>query len=155
MADNGYEYAEIDGIRYDIKNGYATVAKFLGNKATANIRSEITISGKSYAVTSIRSDAFKNTRVTSIVLPNSITEIAADTFEGCSSLTSIVIPGSITSISAGTFEDCSALTSVKFEDTTTWYLSSNNQSTEIDVTNESDNARNLAKLYSNYTWIKR
>ena len=53
-----------------------------------------------------------NELLTELVIPNTITEIKAYTFRGCSSLTSIIIPDSVTSIGSSAFEYCSSLTSV-------------------------------------------
>ncbi len=50
--------------------------------------------------------------LTSITIPNSITEIENDAFNGCSGLTTIDIPNSVTTIKSSAFSDCSGLTSV-------------------------------------------
>ncbi len=48
--------------------------------------------------------------VTELVIPNTITEIKAYAFRGCTSLTSIVIPNSVTSIGEWAFYNCTSLT---------------------------------------------
>lgn len=56
----------------------------------------------------------KNTKVTSVVLPDSITEIKGQTFQDCTALTSIVIPDNITTMSSNAiFDGCTSLKSVK------------------------------------------
>ena len=45
-------------------------------------------------------------KVTSIVIPDSVTNIGDGAFEECTGLTSIVIPNSVTSIGDRAFEDC-------------------------------------------------
>ena len=50
--------------------------------------------------------------LTSVTLPNSITNIGSSAFYDCSKLTSITIPDSVTSIGSWAFEGCSGLTSV-------------------------------------------
>ena len=70
---------------------------------------------RTYTVTSIGESAFANcTGLTSIVIPNGITNIGQNAFNG-SGLTSVIIPESVTSLSTGaTFQNCSGLTTVEW-----------------------------------------
>ena len=52
------------------------------------------------------------TSLTSIIIPNSVTEIGKGAFQGCSSLTAITLSNSITSIGFCVFKDCKSLTSI-------------------------------------------
>ena len=62
----------------------------------------------------IRAEVFKDDKeLTSIVVPDGVTEIGERAFSGCSNLTSITIPNSITSIGEYAFYGCSSLKSVK------------------------------------------
>jgi len=56
----------------------------------------------------------KNTKITGIIFPNTLTHIAMAPFEGCTGLTSITIPASLISIEVMAFKDCTNLTSVTF-----------------------------------------
>ena len=58
--------------------------------------------------------------LTSITIPNSVTDIVWGTFYGCSSLTSITIPNSVTSIEYMSFQDCSSLTSITIPNSVTF-----------------------------------
>lgn len=49
-------------------------------------------------------------KITSIKIPNSVTNIGEGAFQYCNSLTSIKIPNSVTSIGEGAFHNCSMLT---------------------------------------------
>jgi hypothetical protein len=50
--------------------------------------------------------------VTSILIPNTVTNIGGSAFEGCSGLTNVIIPTSVTNIGRSAFQGCSGLTSV-------------------------------------------
>ena len=65
------------------------------------------------SVTSISNNAFGFcSSLTSVTIGNSVTSIGNSAFYGCSSLTSIDIPNSVTSIGPSAFYDCSSLSSV-------------------------------------------
>ena len=56
---------------------------------------------------------FENcTSLSSIVIPDSVTNIGSSAFKGCSSLTSITIPEGVTSLEEATFYNCTSLESV-------------------------------------------
>ena len=65
-------------------------------------------------------DLFINgTKLTDLVIPDSVTSIKNYAFYGCRSLKSVNIPGSVTSIGTGTFSSCSALTDIIIPDSIT------------------------------------
>ncbi len=69
------------------------------------------------SVTQICNFAFYNcTSLTSVVIGDSVTSIDEEAFYGCTSLTSVVIPDSVTSIGGSAFSDCVSLKSVVIPD---------------------------------------
>ena len=65
----------------------------------------------------IESNAFeKFTRLTSLTLPDTLTNIYANAFDGCSSLTSLALPA-VTGIRKHAFRSCSGLTSLTLSNT--------------------------------------
>ena len=61
----------------------------------------------------------ENTEITDLVIPNSVTNIGENAFNGCSGLTSVTIPNSVTSIGYQAFKGCSSLTSVEIPNSVT------------------------------------
>ena len=95
-----------------------------------------------------------------VIIPESIVFIRKNAFRYCKSLTNIVIPKSVESIDKDAFNECE-LKSVLFEDTTTWYYTSNYENwinkangTEIDVNNAVANATYFKSTYDYYYWYK-
>ena len=81
--------------------------------------------------------------VTDLVIPNTVTEIKAYAFLGCTSLTSVEIPSSVTTIKSNAFYGCTSLTSVN-------YLGTIEQWCNITFDNDYANPlSNGAKLYLN------
>ena len=68
-------------------------------------------------LTEIAADAFRNcSSLRSITIPSGVKSIGDSAFYGCSSLASVTMSGGVTSIGARAFYDCSALTSVELSD---------------------------------------
>jgi hypothetical protein len=62
---------------------------------------------------------FAGCGLTSIIIPNSVTEIGEMAFYGCVDLLSVEMPNSITTIAESTFENCSSLTSISIPNSVT------------------------------------
>lgn len=76
------------------------------------IPSQVTYNDRTFTVIAIGDQAFKGcSKLTSIEIPNSVTEIGKNAFEDCENLTYIYIPNSVTKIGEPAFQ-CSALTDV-------------------------------------------
>ena len=110
--ENGFSYTFINSIRTAtlVSVNSDTIEK---NGGIVNIPEFINTNGRTYSVTVIGSEAFKNcTSLTSITIPESVTTIKHGAFSGCCGLTSITLPESITTIEFETFSGCSSLTSI-------------------------------------------
>lgn len=98
---------------------YKTVGLSSASVAAANreaisgeviIPSSVEISGNTYNVTEIASNAFSNcNKMTGIDLPGTIKNIEYDSFAGCVGLTGIIIPKSVTYINDWAFYRCENL----------------------------------------------
>jgi len=98
-----------NGINYqvtDATNFYVRVSTNPGFSGVATIPETVNYSSQNYTVKEIGYDAFRNcTGLTSITIPNSITNIEGYAFYNCTGLTSITIPNSITVIGNASFLD--------------------------------------------------
>ena len=71
-------------------------------------------------VTEIGEEAFRGcTGLTSVVIPEGVTKIEYEAFRGCTGLTSVVIPDGVTEIGRAAFRGCTSLTSVVIPDSVT------------------------------------
>jgi hypothetical protein len=96
-------------VNYAVSNNTAYVTR--SPNASGDIVIASTYNG--YPVASIEHDAFSRcTNLTSVTIPNSVTNVGHWVFENCTSLTSVTIPNSVTSIGFSAFIRCTSLTRV-------------------------------------------
>ena len=113
---NGFKFVDFDVLTegyytYKIENGEVTIVG-----CDESISADVTIPDilGGYPVKSIGKYAFQNcTGLTSITIPNCMTDIGYSAFRGCTSLKSVTLPESITYIGNSTFSGCSALESIE------------------------------------------
>ena len=94
-----------------------------------------------------------NELVTKLEIPNTITEIKAYAFRGCSSLTSIEIPDSVTSIGESAFNGCKSLTSIEIPDSVTFIGESAFNGCSSLTYNVKDNLKYLGNEQNPYLYM--
>ena len=99
---------------YEIDDSEVTITGYTG--AGGDVVVPDTIDG--LPVTAI-GDAFCYSGLSSITLPDSVTDIGEWAFEGCRGLTSITLPDSVTTIGYGAFIGCTGLTDITLPNTIT------------------------------------
>lgn len=102
---NGFTWQSDDGVTYSI-TGYTGSA--------TNITIPSSIDG--HSVTSIGLNAFRNTSITSVTIPDTVVSIGGFAFYYCTSLVSVVIPDSVTSIGESAFAYCTSLPNITLPD---------------------------------------
>lgn len=102
------------GTKFASENGEVTITGYTGTLKSLTIPSSI----NGLPVTAVKADAFADSALTKLVLPDSIVTIGENAFKG-SALTTLRIPAGVTEIPAGAFNGCASLTSVTLPDCVT------------------------------------
>lgn len=94
-----------------------TITKYTGEGGDVKIPAEIdgkkvTAIGNTFKETGAFQDC---TTLTSVVIPDGVTEIQDNAFQGCTSLKTVTIPASVTLLRNCAFDNCPNLHSVYFE----------------------------------------
>ncbi|MGD0818411.1 MAG: leucine-rich repeat domain-containing protein, partial [Methanomassiliicoccales archaeon] len=88
----------------------ATITGYTGSGGAITIPSTL---GGAYATAAIGNNAFAYAnKLTSVIIPSSVTTIGTGAFQSCTSLTTITIPNSVVSLGDSAFSNCNKLTSV-------------------------------------------
>ena len=121
---NGNPFSDWEGMLECLSPTFIYVDDVLFNKDKSKIISFRNQKIESYiipnSVTDIGNSAFSFCRsLTNIVIPNSVTDIGNSAFSFCRSLTNIVIPNSVTDIGNSAFSDCSSLSNIVIPDSVT------------------------------------
>lgn len=108
--DETSEIVEIgDFVFFGVSNQYELIA-YKGNETTLELPNNV--NGYGY---SIAGDVFKdNNTLVSIVIPECVSFIAAESFSGCGNLESVVVNGNVTEIINSTYYNCNKLKSVTY-----------------------------------------
>lgn len=99
----------VEEFSYELADGEVTITGYTGISREIVIPTEIA----ERPVTKIRSYAFSGYDMTSIELPNTLTEIGYGAFSGCKCLTEVTVPDNVTIIQGAAFYGCTALVKVK------------------------------------------
>jgi hypothetical protein len=105
----------IDGIYYQLNGSEATVVRDSHDDYSGDvvIPESISYYGKTYKVTSIEKNAFKDCRyLNSVTIGNNVTTVGKGAFTGCYRLNSVILGNSVTDICDALFMNCSSLTSI-------------------------------------------
>ncbi len=102
-------------LTYTPENGGITITKCDAKAETAEIPAEI----DGLPVTKIGSTAFYGCALTSVVIPEGVTEIASGAFWHSKNLAEVSLPSTLTTIESFAFNDCPVLTSISFPESLT------------------------------------
>lgn len=122
-------FFDVDGVRYMLEDDHAVVARQDKElTGTINIPARVTYGGAEFTVTRLMSPddsesggggAFQECGITGITLPEGITDIPNNTFQGCRQLSDVRLQGPVTRIGEYAFESCKTLTTINLPDDVT------------------------------------
>jgi len=116
-ADGNWKYQLFDDGTASIYSGELYKAAYL-NTDTTKLTVPATVDG--HTVVSIGEHAFyKNSKLTEVTVPGSITLIDSNAFESCTALTKLTLKDGVKSIGSECFKGCGALASFTFPDSLT------------------------------------
>ena len=104
-SDGTYEYTVLT-------DGTLSITKYNGSGGDITIPSSFNPGGGAIAVTTIATNAFTGSAITSVTIPPCVTTIEGTSFNGCSSLRSVMLSEGLSAIGAYAFFGCDALESV-------------------------------------------
>ena len=110
-----------NGVKYAVKeDGKCEVVRSNYNlQNIIEIAANPSFMGKRLITTALNGNAFKNSSVMNVIIPNTIASIPNQLFYDCKLLTSVEIPNSVTSIGEFAFYNCKLLTSVEIPNSVT------------------------------------
>lgn len=111
-AGMAQETAVIDGVKYLLDGGKASVMQQSGLTGDIVIPETVRHDKTDYTVTTVQDNAFSGNDITSISLPNTVSVMGDACFESCSRLESVTLPAGLTSLGNSCFYDCRNLASV-------------------------------------------
>lgn len=108
---------EVDGVCYKVNGGEVSVTcsspKCNSYSGSVTIPERVTSGGKTYVVSAIDYDAFRDCgNLTSVTLPATIKRIGKYAFKNCLRLSSLNLPGSVETIDYAAFMNCISLTTL-------------------------------------------
>ncbi len=104
---DGTTYIEKDSFIYSINNNTYTLIGYVGSESTITLPQNI--NGRTYKMWCFRGGV-------NVIIPEGVTSIERDAFNGCSSLVSVQLPSSLKSIGSSAFYNCTSLTSIVIPD---------------------------------------
>ena len=114
IPSNAYDLF-IDGFYYNADVHEMTLTVVSGDnkyEGVINIPSNVEYKGKTFTVTNIGREAFRETEITKVVLPNTIKGIYDNAFYSCVNLSDVVLNEGLSYISDWAFYGCSSLNEI-------------------------------------------
>lgn len=101
----------VDQLGYTVSNNTVTIGKYLGPGGAVSLPGSI----NGLTVVAIGTNCFYScSNLTSVTIPNTVTNIQSGAFENCAGLTSLRLPASVTAIGINAFNSCVRLTNINF-----------------------------------------
>ncbi len=115
IYDPGMGGARYEAFTFTLLKTYARILKVDKTKADNAdliIPARIVVEGKTYPVTEIGTGAFLNCPAKSITIPNTVTALYREAFQGLTRVKTITVPASVKKVDPFCFAECKELTSV-------------------------------------------